>query len=255
MLGVCEGHSSMVIRKSGDPMKNKKLLKQVGVALLIIVAGMFYFMNEVRHSTGMKDSIQFLTQDENVDKEVTAQELEGVSQVTPDYAPDENQEKDTKEERIYIHVCGAVNAPGVYELSKDSRVYEAVILAGGFLDTAATDVINQAQILMDGVKLYIPTVAEVKASKPQQESYITSSIEQFSSSSESKSKSEGKININTADKETLMTLQGIGESKAQSIITYREEYGGFEKISDLQKISGIKEAVYSKIKDHITVSN
>ena len=133
---------------------------------------------------------------------------------------------------VYVHVCGAVIQEGVYELPKGSRVYEAIEKAGGFRADAATTEVNQAEELEDGMRLYVPTVNELI---------------------EAQSKKNGKININKASKEELMTLPGVGESKAERIIQYRKERGAFKKTEEIMNISGIKEGLYNKIKDYISV--
>ncbi|GFI25986.1 ComE operon protein 1 [Lachnospiraceae bacterium] len=140
-------------------------------------------------------------------------------------------------EDCYVHVCGAVHHPGVYRLPAGSRVYEAVLLAGGLLDTACEDGINQAQEVADGQMIKVLTVEEAK----EQENAQTGEPE-----------TDGKINLNTADAAALMTLPGIGEAKAASILSYREEHGGFSSAEEIKNITGIKEGVYSKIKDRIT---
>ncbi len=143
---------------------------------------------------------------------------------------EESTEKESA--MICVHICGAVKKQGVYELPQGSRVYEAVDLAGGFLKDADLSGINQAQILEDETQIYIPTKAETKQ---------TQAVE------------DGKVNLNTATKEELMTLPGVGESKADSIISYRQDKGRFKKIEDIMEISGIKEGLFQKIKDDITV--
>lgn len=140
-------------------------------------------------------------------------------------------------EDCYVHVCGAVHHPGVYRLPAGSRVYEAVLLAGGLLDTACEDGINQAQEVADGQMIKVLTAEEAK----EQETVQTGEPE-----------TDGKINLNTADAAALMTLPGIGEAKAASILSYREEHGGFSSAEEIKNITGIKEGVYSKIKDRIT---
>ena len=142
---------------------------------------------------------------------------------------------------IYVHICGAVNKPDVYEINQNTRLYELVKLAGGFTNDAANDYINQATILNDGQQVYIPTKKEVEDLDFQ--SPINESVETASE----------KININKASKEELMTLTGIGESKANSIIDYRQKNGNFKKIEEIMNISGIKDSVFSKISDDITV--
>lgn len=146
----------------------------------------------------------------------------------------------------YVYVCGAVNAPGVYELASDARVYEAIALAGGTCENAAADALNQASVVTDGERIYIPTREELeKGIVDLKEPEVTGAD----------NKNEGKININTASKEELKSLPGIGDAKADSIITYREANGPFQAIEDMMNIEGIKEGVFNKIKDKIIVTS
>lgn len=134
----------------------------------------------------------------------------------------------------YVHICGEVVSPGVYELEEGSRVFQAVEQAGGLTEQAAADSLNMAESVRDGMKILVPNREEVK--------------DQFKKVGENH-----QVNINTAGKEELMTLKGIGESKAQDIIRFRETRGSFQSIEEIKKISGIKEAAFQKIKDDITV--
>lgn len=157
---------------------------------------------------------------------------------TLEVLPDVEQEVevDTAEEvMIVVHICGAINQPGVYTVPEGSRLYEVIAQAGGLKEEAVTESVNQARILSDGEQIYIPTV------------------EESNSLTGDSNVSQGKVNLNTASKEELMTLTGIGESKAESIISYREEHGRFQSIEELMQIRGIKEGVYLKIQDKITV--
>ena len=139
---------------------------------------------------------------------------------------------DTVSETIFVHVCGAVQKEGVYELPVGSRAYEAIQKAGGFAKNAASAQMNQAQVLQDAAQLYVPTTDEVLTSQTSE---------------------SGKVNINRASEKELMTLPGIGEAKAESIVRYRESNGTFQKIEDIMKIPGIKEALFEKIKDSIQI--
>lgn len=150
-------------------------------------------------------------------------------------------------ETLYVHVCGAVNAPGVYELRTDARIYEALEAAGGMTEDAAADWINQAEALSDGERIYVPTQEEAE------ESAQSVSGRWADPNGNAGGSVSDKININTAAKEELMTLSGIGASKAESILKYRQEHGNFQNIEDLKKIEGIKDGVFNKIKDDITV--
>lgn len=146
-------------------------------------------------------------------------------------------EKDGLQQSIYVHVCGAVVNPGVYELPTGSRVYEAVQAAGGFTEEADANYVNQALALTDAVQLVIPTVEEAEAWQTQDGQA-----------------DDGKININTASESQLCDIPGIGAVRAAAIAAYRQEHGAFETIEDIMKVSGIKQGTYDKIKDSIKVN-
>ena len=155
---------------------------------------------------------------------------------------------------IYVYVCGAVAEEGVYKLSSDDRVCDALDRAGGLNEDAAAGYINLAEKLSDGEKIYFPTQAEVDENLvPEMEVNGTVDPASEGKASEESGQSDGLVNINTATREQLMTLPGIGEAKADMIISYRDEHGCFNSIEDIMNISGIKTGVYNKIKDHITV--
>ena len=181
---------------------------------------------------------------------------------------------------IFVDVCGAVAKPGVYGMEPDSRVFQAIEAAGGFLPEAAGAYINQAQALSDGQQIYVPTeeeIAEQGAGLPGNGSAGTGSLGDTGNSNGSGagtsdgtsvnsggnastagaagelSGSSGKVNLNTADAAALQTLTGIGESKASAILAYREEHGSFNSIEDIMNVPGIKESTFSKIKDKIAV--
>lgn len=152
----------------------------------------------------------------------------------------ESGEMEEETNTIFIHVCGHVVSPGVYEIAEGCRIYEAVQIAGGMTENAAQDYINQAQVLADGQKIYIPSVEEVEQGIVQENTDTDTSAGM-------------KININTASKEELMTLTGIGEVRAVAIISYRQAHGAFGDIEELMQVEGIKQGTYDKIKDQITV--
>ena len=148
---------------------------------------------------------------------------------------------------IFVYVCGAVNAPGVYELPEGARVFEALELAGGVTGEAAQELVNQARTAEDGERIYMPTREEAERSVSG-----AGAAGAWDSLNE-ETAGNGKININTAGMDELMTLTGIGEAKAQSIISHREKNGNFQSIEELMEIEGIKEGVFNKIKDDITI--
>lgn len=153
---------------------------------------------------------------------------------------DSDKNADAKQNNgIFVYVCGAVNQPGVYELESGKRICDALEAAGGLREDAAAESLNQAQPVSDGQMVRVPVMGEEEQS---QDGTSAAGVD------------DGRININTASVQSLMQLPGIGESKAEAIIAYREEHGAFSAVEDLMKISGIKEGVFQKIKDSVTVN-
>ena len=160
--------------------------------------------------------------------------------------------------RIFVHVCGAVKKEGVYELSPDARVVDAIRAAGGCTKKAASFGINQAEALKDGVQVYVPTKAELKKEANGEGSLASFGTGGVRTGLSSQGMNPGGggdvlININLATKEELMKLNGVGEAKAELIITYRQAKGGFKDIKDIMKIKGIKQKFFDKIKDKICI--
>ncbi len=161
---------------------------------------------------------------------------------------------------VYIHVCGLVSTPGVYGLPAGSRVYEAIEAAGGFSEAAVPDYLNLAQVLEDGMKIQVPDrdQAEEWKARGLTQSGIsmgggTAGVQTSGRTGNGEGGSKARVNLNTATREELMTLRGIGASRADDIIHYRQEFGGFKSIEDIMNVSGIKDAAFEKIKDSITV--
>lgn len=140
---------------------------------------------------------------------------------------------------VVVHVAGAVSAPGVYTLPADSRVDDAVRAAGATADADLSQ-LNLAQKLADGQKITVPAAGETPA--PADNAAPSDS-----------SQSGALVNINTATQEELESLPSIGEVRAQAIITYREEHGGFRTTDELMEVSGIGEKIFADISPHITV--
>lgn len=139
---------------------------------------------------------------------------------------------------LAVHITGAVVNPGVYSLPRGSRVQDAVAAAGGFATQASPDAVNLAAILQDGQQIHVPAVNEqVPASLPG--APLESSI--------------APVNINTAGEAELQTLPGIGPTRSQAILTYRQEHGPFLDIADIRNVPGIGETTYQQIKDLIVV--
>lgn len=176
---------------------------------------------------------------------------------------------------IYVHICGAVEAPGVYELSAGSRVYEGIAAAGGFREDACEEYVNQAMSLQDGQRLLIPTIEEVETAREEgslpdlwksagmadasgatavSQAAGTVSAAQAAAAAGGSSGQNGLVNINTASESELCGIDGIGAGKAAAIVRYRQENGNFATIEEIMQVGGIKEGTYEKIKDKITVN-
>lgn len=147
-------------------------------------------------------------------------------------------ETSEKPKEVYVHIDGEVVNPGLYKLTTDDRVNDLLVLAGGATDKASLKDVNLAKRLEDEMKIYIPSKDEIVSNEVLGQSGLSSST--------------GKINLNTASKDELKTLPGIGDSRADEIIRYRENTG-FSKIEDIKNISGIGDKTYEKLKDLISV--
>lgn len=144
-------------------------------------------------------------------------------------------------EVVVVDIKGQVLVPGVYTLPKGSRVLDAIQLAGGILPSAEEKALNLAAKLIDEMVIYVPLIGETE---------VPISIPSTPVSSSTKSTI---ININSADEMTLMTLPGIGPSKAKAIVAYREEKGHFKTIEELKEVSGIGDSTFDSLKDFISI--
>lgn len=213
-------------------MKNiwKKYGKIVAAAVFLTVAGLY-----CGFAGRIDDMVQLGSNGHPVEAE-TLESGSGKTELNEAVSEGTLLEFQTESQGIYVHICGEVKNPGVYELPEGSRIFEAVEAAGGFTEYAAQASLNQAQQVSDGTQIVILSLdeAEEKARREQEQA-------------------AGIVNLNTASKEQLMTLAGIGESRAEDILRYREESGGFQSIEEIMNVPGIKESAYLKIKDSITV--
>ena len=158
---------------------------------------------------------------------------------------EEGNTEQVNETEIYVHVCGSVKKPGVYRLHSGARTQEAVDAAGGFSEKANQTAWNLAEVLQDGMQIYIPSKDEAKEALKEEQSLGKAS---------SASQREDTVNINTASKEELVALPGIGESRAAAIIACREEKGSFTSIEEVKNVAGIGDGIFNRIKDLITVN-
>ena len=219
---------------------NKKHLIMIVVVFFIGITGVVFYMNRSNDSelVDCDTQISYSEEADSNSKEATDKDNNSKEAST--------SSKDNKNKKIYVHICGEVNEPGVYELKEDARVIDAIEAAKGLTKVASQQSVNQAEKLEDSEQIYIPSIKEVKEN-------VNQSVKSSDSNSSINNAENGKININTASQEELTTLPGIGVAKAQKIIAYRQQNGSFSKIEDIMKISGIKEGLFNKISENITV--
>ncbi|MDD2972522.1 MAG: helix-hairpin-helix domain-containing protein [Lachnospiraceae bacterium] len=156
-------------------------------------------------------------------------------------------------EQCYVHICGAVKQPGVYAAAKNARVYEVIVMAGGFREDACTDYLNQAACVTDGAQIRVPTQEEVESQGMMNQDAVSTGDSMAMGQTPAQDGADMLVNINTAAESQLCTLPGIGTQKAASIIAYREQQGGFKSKEDLLKVDGIKTATFQKLKDMIKI--
>ena len=161
--------------------------------------------------------------------------------------PEPETASDSEEKLICVFVCGAVVNEGVYYLSEGSRVIDAVNAAGGYREDADRVYVNQAEYVYDAERVSIPTSEEAEALKAE------AGAEQAAPEQGGEQSGSGLININTASRSELMEIPGIGESKADRIISYRENHGRFGSVEEIRNVSGIGSGIYEGLKDYITV--
>ena len=194
----------------------KSIILAFVCSLVLIIGGLFYFN---QNKTEDYSAVSF----SNTSNEINNR--------------DEKAE-DKHDEKIFVDVKGAVKHPGVFETTKDKRVKDLIEEAGGLLDDADTSTLNLSQRVKDQMVIYVLKHGE----KPKQISDGGSS-----------SSNADVININTANKEQLMKISGVGKTKAEAIISYRDKNGDFKKKEDITKVRGIGKSTFDKIKDKIEV--
>lgn len=144
---------------------------------------------------------------------------------------------------VYVYVTGQVKNPGVYEVSKGARLYQVIEKAGGLTGKAQKGYLNLAETVVDGQQVQV-------LSKKQYKKIKQGSIQSEEEMSPSK---DGAININRATAEELTNLAGIGDSKANAIVKYRQKNGSFSSIEEIKNVTGIGDATFENIKEQITV--
>jgi competence protein ComEA len=155
---------------------------------------------------------------------------------------------ETPSRTIFVHIKGAVQSPGLYELPEDSRAADAIDAAGGFSDTADPDSVNLAEKLSDGGELYVYE-KRAEAAAPRS----VPSAGSGGGKAAAPPKQVKIVNINTASREELEQLPGIGSVYAGRIVDFRNENGPYARIEDVMKVKGISKGMFDQLKDYIRV--
>lgn len=218
--------------------------KGIGLVIIGLIVGAVVFTIYITNGrdTLKKNDTESIFVDEGNEEEVVE---DSKSKGKPNKEKEEIQLKDTK---IAVDIKGEVKNPGVYYLKEGSIILDLINEAGGVTDKGSLQSINRAEKLKGNECIIIPSTEEEK--KLQENGAINSA--QGATVNNSK-KEDGKVNINTADEKELDTINGVGPSKANAIIKYREENGPFKSVEDIKSVSGFGDATFEKIKDSISV--
>lgn len=235
---------------------NLKIIMLIFILCIFAIGILIYYMNQ-----NSKNEVVLSTKNKTKFKEI-------------------KKEKEDNELYVWVDIKGAVNNEGVYKLKENSRVIDVINMAGGLKENADTSIINLSKKVFDEMFIVIYTKEEIQ--KYKQETISTKKINEKldknifqidenndanvknnskstkksnskSTDEESTNEEEKLVNINTASKEELLTITGIGESRADAIISYREENGDFKNIEEIKNVSGIGDSLFEKIKEYITV--
>ena len=158
---------------------------------------------------------------------------------------EEKTESVTSADKIIVYVCGAVENPDVYELDPGARINDALEAAGGFSGDADMNMINLAEPVSDGQRVYFPVQGEDMTGDSQD---MNAALE-----TDIYGDDTSLVNINKAGVSELTQLPGIGETRAGQIVEYRETHGKFSSKEDLKNVSGIGDSTYEKLESHIIV--
>ena len=220
--------------------RKKKEIIIVSIILILLILTIFYWLNLKKNN-----------------KKVIKKDKEVVQKL-------EKKEEKEVEKSVKVDIKGEINNPGIYELNESMRVIDVIELAGGLTNNADTSVINLSKKLKDEMVIIIYSKYQVKifeATKAKEKVVEEKCIQEnenalkndacINDTNSKDTNTQSKVNINTASLEELQTLPGVGESKAKSIIEYREKQK-FKTIEDIKNVTGIGDSLFAKIKENIT---
>lgn len=231
-------------------IEDRRTVKILAVIIVVVTAFLFF---------GPKGKNENVTLENKKDEISSGKASETANDGgNGEVAEESDKEKETQGGgKIFIDIAGEVKNPGVYEVTSDSRIFEAIEKAGGLTEKADTTNVNQAETVKDGQKISIPkkgATAQSSGGSGGESSQTTSAPASNAQTSAGTDPASGtKININSADSSQLQTINGIGPSTAEKIIRYRTSKGAFKSIDDLKKVNGIGDKKLEKLRPYVTI--
>ena len=220
--------------------QHRDQIKTVALPCLVLAAVLFFWFYGNAQDSEQVQMEDAQTAAENQPTETQQAELAGSETKGAENIPEQGD--------IYVDICGEVAKPDVYRVKNGSRLFEVIAQAGGLTAQADINVINRAETVRDGQKIRILSYEETNQGAQQQGD---ASASQYRSQAQA---NDRKININLADAATLQMIPGIGPSKAERILEYRETTGPFQNIEDIKNVSGIGNKTFENIREYLCVS-
>lgn len=230
----------------------KKKERIIGAIVLLVVLGsILLFVSNMRkpQEFSQKEVLEMFNEEEDSGMESTKK----ISSKSETVNEEKNQDEKAERKNIVVEIKGEVVKPNVYTLAENSRVNDIIEKAGGLTSEANINNINRASLLSDGECIVIRNINDKDADADVQEENLNSKVNTLSQGGNAASNVDS-ININTASKDELKTLSGIGDTKAEAIIEYRDSNGGFKSIDELKNVSGIGEGTLNKIREKININ-
>lgn len=228
----------------------KKKERIIGAIVLLAVLGsVLLFVSNMRkpQEFSQKEVLEMFNEEEDSGMESTKK----ISSKSETVNEEKNQDAKAERKNIVVEIKGEVVKPNIYTLAENSRVNDIIEKAGGLTSEANINNINRASLLSDGECIVIRNINDKDVD--MQEENLNDKVNTLSQGGSSASSGDS-ININIASKDELKTLSGIGDTKAEAIIEYRDSNGGFKSIDELKNVSGIGEGTLNKIREKININ-